>query len=86
MASEQSTGDTERIGGREQVDWVMDLTRLKRLVISAKTAVKREEYQKAHSKQQEINGLLEEIREEYPRYIHSNDPSVAETDGGQADE
>lgn len=77
---DQSTDDTDRIGGREQVDWVMDLTRLKRLVVSAKAAVRREEYQKAHSKQQEANELLEEIREEYPRYIHSGGPSSTGVD------
>ena len=62
--------DPERVDKDEQIDWANDCNDLRVLAKGAEYAVRREEYDKAHEKLNELAAILEETREEYPRYIH----------------
>ena len=62
--------DPERVDKDEQIDWANDCNDLRILAKAAEAAVRREEYDKAHDKLNEIAHRVEWVSEEYPRYIH----------------
>ena len=62
--------DSDKINISEQIDWMNDCGEIAELAVSAKVAVQKENFEKAHEKLNELRNRVESVSEEYPRYIH----------------
>ena len=75
--SDRPSNEDDRVSISEQVDWANDCNDIRRLAKTAEHAVRREEYEMAHKKLNELRGRLDDVSEEYPRHIH--DSNCADT-------
>ena len=62
--------DPERVDVYEQLDWANDCSELETLAAMAEKNVRRENFDQAHELLNKLRHKVDEVSEEYPRYIH----------------